>query len=171
MQYTRRKEKKIEKYYKIPHKRRGEHEVKWRCHCIAKGNDPSPKNTTLDTFSAKCFSLFDYCKPLLFRCRFTFGNFATSIFFLPKLNLHLNFSSGLAACQKCLDPSRATEIFSVPKRRIFALPKIVRYRNKSGLQYSSVEEAIHVLKLMLARNCWGTFHFGPSARGLVWLLC
>ena len=29
----------------------------------------------------------------------------------------------------------ATEIFSVPKRRIFALPKIVRYRNKSGLQY------------------------------------
>ena len=37
--------------------------------------------------------------------------------------------------QNCLDPSRATEIFSVPKRRIFALPKIVRYRNKSGLQY------------------------------------
>ena len=34
-----------------------------------------------------------------------------------------------------LDPSHATEIFSVPKRRIFALPKIVRYRNKSGLQY------------------------------------
>ena len=39
----------------------------------------------------------------------------------------------------CLDPSRATEIFSVPKRRIFAFPKIVRYRNKSGLQYSKVE--------------------------------
>ena len=37
--------------------------------------------------------------------------------------------------QICLDPSRATEIFSVPKQRIFALPKIVRYRNKSGLQY------------------------------------
>ena len=36
--------------------------------------------------------------------------------------------------QNCLDPCRATEIFSVPKRRIFALPKIVRYRNKSGLQ-------------------------------------
>ena len=39
--------------------------------------------------------------------------------------------------QNCLDPSRATEIFSVPKRRIFALPKIVRYRNKSGLQYTT----------------------------------
>ena len=38
--------------------------------------------------------------------------------------------------QNRLDPSRATEIFSVPKRRIFALPKIVRYRNKSGLQYA-----------------------------------
>ena len=37
--------------------------------------------------------------------------------------------------QNCLDPSRATEIFSVPKRRIFALPKIVCYQNKSGLQY------------------------------------
>ena len=33
-----------------------------------------------------------------------------------------------------LDPSRATEIFSVLKRRIFALLKIVHYRNKSGLQ-------------------------------------
>ena len=38
--------------------------------------------------------------------------------------------------QNCLDPSRATEIFSVLKRRIFALLKIVRYRNKSGLQYT-----------------------------------
>ena len=38
--------------------------------------------------------------------------------------------------QNCLDPSRATEIFSVPKRRIFAFPKIVRHRNKSGLQYA-----------------------------------
>ena len=37
--------------------------------------------------------------------------------------------------QNRLDPSRATEIFFVPKRRFFALPKIVRYRNKSGLQY------------------------------------
>ena len=37
--------------------------------------------------------------------------------------------------QNCLGPSRATEIFSAPKRRIFSLPKIVRYRNKSGLQY------------------------------------
>ena len=35
--------------------------------------------------------------------------------------------------QNCLDqPSRT--IFSVLKRRIFALPKIVRYQNKSGLQ-------------------------------------
>ena len=56
-----------------------------------KENDPSPKKTTLDTFSAKCFSLFDY---------------------------------------------------------------------------SSVEEAIYVLKLMLAKNCYGIFRFGPSARGL-----
>ena len=32
--------------------------------------------------------------------------------------------------QNCLDLSHATEIFSVPKRRIFALPKIVRHRNK-----------------------------------------
>ena len=32
--------------------------------------------------------------------------------------------------QNCLDPSRATEIFSVPKRRKFALPKIVRYQIK-----------------------------------------
>ena len=55
------------------------------------GNGQSPKKTTLDTFSAKCFSLFDY---------------------------------------------------------------------------SSVEEAIHVLKLMLAKNCYGIFRFGPSARGL-----
>ena len=38
--------------------------------------------------------------------------------------------------QNCLDrPSRATEIVSVPKRRIFASLKIVHYRNKSGLQY------------------------------------
>ena len=28
--------------------------------------------------------------------------------------------------QNCLDPSRATEIFSVLKRRILTLPKIVR---------------------------------------------
>ena len=37
--------------------------------------------------------------------------------------------------QNCLDPSRATEIFSVPKRQIFAFPKIVRHRSKSGLEY------------------------------------
>ena len=73
-------------------KRRGKHEVEWRCHGNAKGNGPSPKKTTLDTFCAKCFSLFDY---------------------------------------------------------------------------SSVEEAIHVLKLMLAKNCYGIFRFGPSARGLI----
>ena len=41
-----------------------------------------------------------------------------------------------AACSKLSGPSRATEIFSAPKWRIFALPKIVRYRNKSGLQYT-----------------------------------
>ena len=51
--------------------------------------------------------------------------------------------------QKCLDPCCATEIFSVPKRRIFALPKIVRYRNKSGLQscmyrhWWTMQEASH----------------------------
>ena len=39
-----------------------------------------------------------------------------------------------------LDPSRATEIFSVPKRRFFALLKVVRYRNKSGLQFVSLGE-------------------------------
>ena len=65
-------------------------------------------------------------------CPFNFGNFGTSIFYLLKLNLYLNFTQGW----RILDPSRATEIFSVPKRRIFALPKIVRYRNKSGLQYA-----------------------------------
>ena len=36
----------------------------------------------------------------------------------------------------------------------------------SLFDYSSVEEAIHVLKLMLAKNCYGIFRFGPSARGL-----
>ena len=85
------KKRKIEKNYNVQHKRRGKHEVKWRCHGNAKENGPSPKKTTLDTFSAKCSSLFDY---------------------------------------------------------------------------SSVEEAIHVLKLMLAKNCYGIFRFGPSARGL-----
>ena len=48
----------------------------------------------------------------------------------------------LLLVQNCLDPSRATEIFSVPKRRIFALPKIVRYRNKSGLQYAVLWQRI-----------------------------
>ena len=92
MQSSRRKEKKNRgKNYNVQHKRRGKPEVKWRCHGNAKGNGPSPKKTTLDIFSAKCFSLFDY---------------------------------------------------------------------------SSVEEAIHVLKLMLAKNCYGIFRFGPSARGL-----
>ena len=61
--------------------------MKWRCHGNVKENDPSLKNTTLDTFSAKCFSLFDH---------------------------------------------------------------------------SSAEEAIYVLKLMLAKNCYGFFRFGPS---------
>ena len=46
--------------------------------------------------------------------------------------------------QSCLDPYHATEIFFVPNRRIFPLPKIVRYRNKSGLQYSNSMEAILV---------------------------
>ena len=36
--------------------------------------------------------------------------------------------------QNRLDPSRTTEIFSVPKRRNSALPKFVRHRKKSGLQ-------------------------------------
>ena len=57
-------------------------------------------------------------------------NFGTSIFSknksLPKLQLLV---------QNFLDPSRATEIFFAPKRQIFSLPKIVHYRNKSGLQY------------------------------------
>ena len=43
--------------------------------------------------------------------------------------------------QNCFDPSRATEIFSVPKRRIFALPKTVRYRNKCGLQYARTSQS------------------------------
>ena len=47
--------------------------------------------------------------------------------------------------QNYLDPSRATEIFFAPKRRIFALPKIVRYRNKSGLQYFDVHVCLHRL--------------------------
>ena len=40
-----------------------------------------------------------------------------------------------------IDPSRATEIFSVPKRRIFALPKIVRYWIKVdyGMIFASEE--------------------------------
>ena len=58
----------------------------------------------------------------------------------PALNLYLNFRSGSwrmqLLVQNCLDPSRATEIFSVPKRWMFASPKIVRYRNISGLQYT-----------------------------------
>ena len=53
---------------------------------VTRRNDPSPKKTTLDTFSAKCFSLFDY---------------------------------------------------------------------------SSVEETIYVLKLMLAKNCLEFFFLGP----------
>ena len=58
--------------------------------------------------------------------------------------------------QNCLDPSRATEIFSVPKRRIFALPKIVRYWNKSGLGVIS--------KVRTSRTNERTFiwHFTPS---------
>ena len=51
--------------------------------------------------------------------------------------------------QNRLDPSRATEIFSVPKRRIFALPKIVRYRNKTGLQYPSWVNSLIVQKTMV----------------------
>ena len=43
--------------------------------------------------------------------------------------------------QNGLDPSRATEIFSVPKRQIFALSKIVRYRNNCGLQYTEMPTA------------------------------
>ena len=40
----------------------------------------------------------------------------------------------------------------------------------SLFDYSSVEEVISVLKLMLAKNCYGIFRFGPSARGLKRLL-
>ena len=50
-----------------------------------------------------------------------------------------------AACSKLSRSSRATEIFSVPKRRIFALPKIVRYRNKSGFQYLRILSFLHSL--------------------------
>ena len=54
--------------------------------------------------------------------------------------------------QNCLDPSRATEIFSVLKRQIFSLPKIVRYRNKSGLQYRVQHTLIYTKQLFL-RYC------------------
>ena len=36
----------------------------------------------------------------------------------------------------CLDPSRATEIFSITNLQIFSLPKVVRYRNK--VDYSNL---------------------------------
>ena len=64
--------------------------------------------------------------------------------------------------QNCLDPSRATEIFSVPKRRIFALPKIVRYRNKSGLQYSTAKSALlcHLSHLHLSCTSVKKAYFG-----------
>ena len=48
--------------------------------------------------------------------------------------------------QSCLDPSRATEIFSVPNQRIFLKPKIVHYRNKSGLQYPRTRKSWDLLK-------------------------
>ena len=38
--------------------------------------------------------------------------------------------------QDCLDPSRATEIFSVPKRRIFALPRKL-YATEIKVDYST----------------------------------
>ena len=80
--------------------------------------------------------LWVYCNPLLFRCRFNFGNFGWSIYY-RKLNLHPAQGWRMQLLvQNCLDPSRATEIFSILKRRIFALPKIVRNRSKSGLRYS-----------------------------------
>ena len=72
-----------------------------------------------------------YCDPLLFQCRFNFSNFGTSIF-LPKLNLYLDFSSGVDGCS-CLFKIFWIPLalsFSVPKRRIFASPKIVRYQIK-----------------------------------------
>ena len=47
--------------------------------------------------------------------------------------------------QNCLDPSRATEIFSVLKRQIFAFPIIVGCPNKSELQQISLLAAVQML--------------------------
>ena len=81
------------------------------------------------------FVKLQFCNPLLFRCRFNFGNFGTSIFTeiksLPKFQLRV----GGCSCLLKLSGSLWTEILPVSKRRISALPKIVRYRNKSGSQY------------------------------------
>ena len=82
------------------------------------------------------YDCFIYCNPLLFLCRLNFGNFGTGIFLL-KLNIFLNFSSGLtdaAACSKSSGTLSRYRNFLRAKRWIFALPKIVRFRNKSGLQ-------------------------------------
>ena len=46
------------------------------------------------------------------------------------------------------DLSQATEIFSVPKRQFSALPKIVRYRNKSVLTLKLIE----CIKLMTLKE-------------------
>ena len=64
---------------------------------ILKKKKSGSVNSLANVLLLFCLSLLlcSYCNPLLFRCRFNFGNFGTSIFLLPKLNLHLNFYSGL----------------------------------------------------------------------------
>ena len=61
--------------------------------------------------------------------------------------------------QNYLDPSRATEIFFVPKRRIFALPKIVRYRNKSGLQYAETPQRHGKRSVCRSESSASSFNF------------
>ena len=56
----------------------------------------------------------------------------TEIKSLPKFQLRFG---GCRCLFKIVGSLLLTEIFSVPKQRIFSLPKIVRYWNKSGLQY------------------------------------
>ena len=96
--------------------------------------------------------------------------------FLPKLNLYLNFYSGLTDSGPLsqgwliLDPSLATEIFSVPKRRIFALPKIVRYRNKSGLQYPLGKNSKSTLyKVLQNLEKWGATEKQLASRRPQWI--
>ena len=57
--------------------------------------------------------------------------------------------------------SHATEIFSVPKRGIFALPKFVRYQNKSGLQKK--KNLFPLSMLWTAQDCWCISYTNQSA--------